>query len=120
MDMLRFDKFTGGALWLGEYGNPAREEDFRNLLSYSLHHNVKPARHYPAILVTTGEVIIAWCWPIVSNISPRCRPLIPGHAHGCCGSTPVRATAWVQADDEGDRGSSRYVGVLPPIGRVRK
>ncbi len=55
MDMLRFDKFTGGALWLGEYGNPAREEDFRNLLSYSPYHNVKPARHYPAILVTTGE-----------------------------------------------------------------
>ncbi len=55
MDMLRFDKFTGGALWLGEYGNPAREEDFRNLLSYSPYHNVKPGRHYPAILVTTGE-----------------------------------------------------------------
>ncbi|MBX5166786.1 MULTISPECIES: prolyl oligopeptidase family protein [unclassified Rhizobium] len=55
MDMLRFDKFTGGALWLGEYGNPAREEDFRNLLSYSPYHNVKPGKPYPAILVTTGE-----------------------------------------------------------------
>jgi prolyl oligopeptidase len=55
MDMLRFDKFTGGALWLGEYGNPAREEDFRNLLSYSPYHNVKPGKPYPAVLVTTGE-----------------------------------------------------------------
>nr|WP_244956215.1 prolyl oligopeptidase family serine peptidase [Rhizobium changzhiense] len=55
MDMLRFDKFTGGALWLGEYGNPVREEDFSNLLSYSPYHNVKPGKPYPAILVTTGE-----------------------------------------------------------------
>ncbi|EHJ94998.1 prolyl oligopeptidase family serine peptidase, partial [Agrobacterium tumefaciens] len=55
MDMLRFDKFTGGALWLGEYGNPAREEEFRNLLSYSPYHNVKPGKPYPAVLVTTGE-----------------------------------------------------------------
>ncbi len=55
MDMLRFDKFTGGALWRSEYGNPASEEDFRNLLSYSPYHNVKLGKPYPAVLVTTGE-----------------------------------------------------------------
>ncbi|MGZ2385368.1 prolyl oligopeptidase [Rhizobium brockwellii] len=55
MDMLRFDKFTGGALWLGEYGNPAREADFRNLLSYSPYHNIKAGRPYPAILLTTAD-----------------------------------------------------------------
>ncbi|MGO7017089.1 prolyl oligopeptidase family serine peptidase [Rhizobium leguminosarum] len=55
MDMLRFNKFTGGALWLGEYGNPAREVDFRNLLSYSPYHNVKAGKPYPAILVTTAN-----------------------------------------------------------------
>ncbi len=55
MDMLRFDKFTGGALWLGEYGDPARESDFRNLLSYSPYHNVRPGKPYPAILVTTAD-----------------------------------------------------------------
>lgn len=55
MDMLRFDKFTGGALWLGEYGNPAREEDFHNLLSYSPYHNVSPGKPYPATLVTTAD-----------------------------------------------------------------
>ncbi|WP_454853520.1 prolyl oligopeptidase family serine peptidase [Rhizobium binxianense] len=55
MDMLRFDKFTGGALWLGEYGHPAREEDFRNLLSYSPYHNVRTGKPYPAILVTTAD-----------------------------------------------------------------
>jgi prolyl oligopeptidase len=55
MDMLRFDKFTGGALWVGEYGNPTKEADFRNLLSYSPYHNVKAGRPYPAILVTTAD-----------------------------------------------------------------
>ncbi|WP_245459879.1 prolyl oligopeptidase family serine peptidase [Rhizobium leguminosarum] len=55
MDMLRVDKFTGGALWLGEYGNAAREEDFRNLLSYSPYHNVRPGKPYPAIPVTTAD-----------------------------------------------------------------
>lgn len=55
MDMLRFDQFTGGALWTKEYGNPAIEEDFRNLLSYSPYHNIRPGKNYPAILVTTAE-----------------------------------------------------------------
>lgn len=55
MDMLRFDKFTGGELWLGEYGNPAREEGFRNLLSYSPYHNIKPGKPCPAILVTISD-----------------------------------------------------------------
>ena len=55
MDMLRFGKFTGGALWLGEYGDAERESDFRNLLSYSPYHNVRAGRPYPAILVTTAD-----------------------------------------------------------------
>ncbi|WP_105436223.1 prolyl oligopeptidase family serine peptidase [Neorhizobium tomejilense] len=55
MDMLRFDKFTGGALWLGEYGNPARKSDFHNLLSYSPYHNVGSGKPYPASLVTTAD-----------------------------------------------------------------
>jgi prolyl oligopeptidase len=55
MDMLRFNRFTGGQLWVGEYGDPAVEADFHNLLSYSPYHNVKANGAYPAILVTTGE-----------------------------------------------------------------
>lgn len=55
MDMLRYNRFTGGQLWVGEYGNPAVKADFNNLLSYSPYHNVKASKSYPAILVTTGE-----------------------------------------------------------------
>ena len=55
MDMLRFDRFTGGALWVSEFGDPANVADFRNLLGYSPYHNIRPGQAYPAILVTTAD-----------------------------------------------------------------
>ena len=55
MDMLRFDRFTGGSLWMQEYGDPANEADFRTLLSYSPLHNIRAGVDYPAILVTTAD-----------------------------------------------------------------
>ena len=55
MDMLRFDQFTGGKTWVDEYGSPAREADFRNLLNYSPYHNIQSGKTYPAILATTAD-----------------------------------------------------------------
>lgn len=55
MDMLRYHRFSGGQLWIGEYGNPAVEADFKRLLAYSPYHQVGQQRAYPAILATTGE-----------------------------------------------------------------
>jgi prolyl oligopeptidase len=55
MDMLRYNQFTGGQLWVEELGDPAVEESFRNLLSYSPYHNIRPGEDYPAILVTTAD-----------------------------------------------------------------
>lgn len=55
MDMLRFDRFSGGALWVSEFGDPAQETDFRNLLRYSPYHNIRASTAYPAILVTTAD-----------------------------------------------------------------
>ena len=55
MDMLRFDKFTGGKLWVDEYGSVAQEADFRNLLKYSPYHNIQSGKAYPAILATTAD-----------------------------------------------------------------
>jgi prolyl oligopeptidase len=55
MDMLRFDQFTGGKLWLDEYGSPSQEADFRNLLKYSPYHNIQSGKTYPAILATTAD-----------------------------------------------------------------
>lgn len=55
MDMLRFARFTNGQFWMEEYGDPCKEADFRNLLSYSPYHTVRPKTSYPAILVTTAD-----------------------------------------------------------------
>ena len=55
MDMLRFAKFTGGKLWLDEYGDPAKEADFQNVLKYSPYHNIQAGRSYPATLATTAD-----------------------------------------------------------------
>ena len=54
MDMLRFQHFTGGRLWIGEFGDPAIEAHFGHLRAYSPYHNVA-SRLYPAILVTTAD-----------------------------------------------------------------
>ena len=55
MDMLRFDKFTSGTMWVDEYGSTAREADFSNLFKYSPYHNIKAGKPYPAILATTAD-----------------------------------------------------------------
>lgn len=55
MDMLRFARFTNGQFWTGDYGDPATERDFRNLLSYSPYHTIRAGTPYPAILVTTAD-----------------------------------------------------------------
>jgi prolyl oligopeptidase len=55
MDMLRFDQFTSGKTWVDEFGSPAREADFRNLLNYSPYHNIQSGKAYPAILATTAD-----------------------------------------------------------------
>lgn len=55
MDMLRYDKFTGGILWSGEFGSPAEETHFHNLMRYSPYHGIKHGQNYPAILATTAD-----------------------------------------------------------------
>jgi len=55
LDMLRFDRFTGGATWVREFGSPSVEEEFHTLLSYSPLHQVRDGARYPAILVTTAD-----------------------------------------------------------------
>lgn len=80
MDMLRFDRFTGGQFWVSEFGDPAQEADFRNLLGYSPYHNIRVGKVYPAILVTTA------------NTDDR---VVPAHS--------FKYVAALQADDLGDR-----------------
>ena len=55
MDMLRYDKFTGGKLWATEYGSSSDPKQFAFLIKYSPLHNVRPGECYPATLVTTAD-----------------------------------------------------------------
>jgi prolyl oligopeptidase len=55
MDMLRYDKFTGGRAWVTEYGSSSDAAQFAFLIAYSPLQNVKPGTCYPATLVTTAD-----------------------------------------------------------------
>jgi prolyl oligopeptidase len=55
MDMLRYDKFTGGALWTTEYGSASNPAQFPVLMAYSPVQNVKSGTCYPATLITTAD-----------------------------------------------------------------
>ncbi len=55
LDMLRYDRFTAGGFWVSEFGSPAEERHFRNLLAYSPYHTIRQDEDYPAILATTAD-----------------------------------------------------------------
>jgi prolyl oligopeptidase len=55
MDMLRYDRFTGGRAWVTEYGSSSEPKQFAFLIKYSPLHNIKPGTCYPATLVTTAD-----------------------------------------------------------------
>ncbi|QYK52823.1 MAG: S9 family peptidase [Fimbriimonadaceae bacterium] len=55
MDMLRFNKFTIGSAWEGDYGSPENQDEFFALYRISPYHNLRPNTIYPATLVTTAD-----------------------------------------------------------------
>ncbi len=55
MDMLRFQKFTIGSVWTGEYGSSDNAADFPVLRAYSPLHNIRAGGRYPAVLITTSD-----------------------------------------------------------------
>lgn len=55
MDMLRYDRFTGGAGWVTEYGSSSDATMFPYLYRYSPLQNVRPGTCYPATLATTAD-----------------------------------------------------------------
>jgi len=54
LDMLRYQKFSGGALWAPEYGTSDDKQAFKWLYAYSPLHNIKKGTCYPPTLITTS------------------------------------------------------------------
>lgn len=55
LDMLRYQKFTIGWAWAGEYGSSEKPEQFKYLYAYSPLHNIREGVAYPATLVLTAD-----------------------------------------------------------------
>jgi prolyl oligopeptidase len=55
MDMLRFQRFTGGQDACDEYGHIEKEDEFKALLAYSPYHNIKAGTHFPPTLIMTAD-----------------------------------------------------------------
>jgi prolyl oligopeptidase len=54
LDMLRYQDFSGGALWAPEYGTSGGQRAFKWLYAYSPLNNVHPGTCYPPTLITTS------------------------------------------------------------------
>lgn len=54
LDMLRYQKFSGGAFWVPEYGSSDSESAFRWLIRYSPLQNIRTGECYPPTLITTS------------------------------------------------------------------
>ena len=54
LDMLRYQDFSGGALWAPEYGTASDPTAFSWLHAYSPLDNVRPGTCYPPTLITTS------------------------------------------------------------------
>jgi prolyl oligopeptidase len=55
LDMLRYDRFTGGHAWVTEYGTASDPAQFPFLVKYSPVQNAKRGTCYPATLVITAD-----------------------------------------------------------------
>jgi len=54
-DMIRYHRFRIAKLWIPEYGDPDKAEQFKYLFAYSPYHRVKDGTRYPSMLFTTAE-----------------------------------------------------------------
>ncbi len=54
LDMLRYQDFSGGALWSPEYGASSDARAFKRLYAYSPLNNVRAGTCYPPTLITTS------------------------------------------------------------------
>ena len=54
LDMLLYQKFSGGSFWVPEYGSSDNKQAFHWLIKYSPLHNIHKGTCYPPTLITTS------------------------------------------------------------------
>lgn len=55
LDMLRFPRFTIGAAWIPEYGDPNKPEPFDYISRYAPLQNINSGANYPALMLETSD-----------------------------------------------------------------
>lgn len=55
LDLLRYHRFTIGAAWMSDYGDPDTPEGFADAYAYSPLHRVQEGTAYPPTLVLTAD-----------------------------------------------------------------
>jgi len=54
LDMRRYSKLFAGALWIAEYGDPDKPEEWAFMRTFSPYHNVRADAKYPPVLFITS------------------------------------------------------------------
>lgn len=107
MDMLRYQKFTGGQFWADEYGSSDDSTAVNYLLAYSPLHNLKPGTCYPATLVTTADhddrVVPAHSFKFAASLQA---------AQGCPRPTLIRVE---KAGSHGYRPTDRIIAEMADV-----
>lgn len=88
LDMLRYQKFSGGAFWVPEYGSSDHEDAFRWLFKYSPLQNIHAGTCYPPTLITTSwdddRVVPSHAFKFAAKLQ---------HDQGCGNPILLRTTA---------------------------
>lgn len=96
-DMIRFPLLRLGKLWVSEYGDIAKEDEFKALLAYSPYHNVKKGAPYPAMLYTTA--------PNDTRVDPmHARKMVAALQ---AAAPPVKRTVLLRIDQEAGHGAGK-------------
>ncbi len=87
LDMLRYQKFSGGAFWVPEYGSSDNKQAFQWLIKYSPLNNIHKGTCYPPTLITTSwdddRVVPSHEFKFTATIQ---------HAQGCNNPILLRTT----------------------------